>query len=227
MPEGMNVEVAHELSEPEHPGKRHGRWHEFIEIAEVVILAVVAVMTAWSGLQAARWDGRQSLLYGQASRDRFQADAASTLAGQQLSADASLFTALLQARAAGDAELQAVYVRRFTPEYRDAYEAWLKTDPFNNPAAPPGPGYMPSYHNPNQQAAERLNALAADTFDEGTQARENADKYVRDTVLFASVLFLVALAQRLKVVRARIALGAVALGLLTFVIVSVVQLPRL
>jgi hypothetical protein len=227
MPEGMNVEVAHELSEPEHPGKRHGRWHEFIEIAEVVVLAVVAVMTAWSGLQAARWDGRQSLLYGQASRDRFQADAASTLAGQQLSADASLFTALLQARAAGDAELQAVYVRRFTPEYRDAYEAWLKTDPFNNPAAPPGPGYMPSYHNPNQQAAERLNALAADTFDEGTQARENADKYVRDTVLFASVLFLVALAQRLKVVRARIALGAVALGLLTFVIVSVVQLPRL
>jgi hypothetical protein len=227
MPEGMNVEVAHELSEPEHPGERHGRRHEFIEIAEVVILAVVAVMTAWSGLQAARWDGRQSLLYGQASRDRFQADAASTLAGQQLSADASLFTALLQARAAGDAELQAVYVRRFTPEYRDAYEAWLKTDPFNNPAAPPGPGYMPSYHNPNQQAAERLNALAADTFDEGTQARENADKYVRDTVLFASVLFLVALAQRLKVVRARIALGAVALGLLTFVIVSVVQLPRL
>jgi hypothetical protein len=45
---------------------------------------------------------------------------------------------------------------------------------------------MPSYHNPNQQAADRLNALAADTFDKGTQARENADKYVRDTVLFAS-----------------------------------------
>jgi hypothetical protein len=61
----------------------------------------------------------------------------------------------------------------------------------------------------------------------GTQARENADKYVRDTVLFASVLFLIALAQRLKVVRARITLGAVACGLLAFVIVSVVQLPRL
>jgi hypothetical protein len=227
MPEGMNVEVAHQLSEAEQPSKRHGHWHEVVEMAEVVILAVVAVMTAWSGLQAARWDGRQSLLYGQASRDRFQADAASTLAGQQLSADASLFTAYLQAHAAGNAGLQAIYVRRFTPDYREAYEAWLKTDPFNNPAAPPGPGYMPSYHNPNQQAADRLNALAEDTFDKGTQARENAEKYVRDTVLFASVLFLVALAQRLKVVRARIALGAVASGLLAFVVVSVVQLPRL
>lgn len=227
MPEGMNVEVAHELSKPEHPRTHHGHWHALVEMGEVIILAVVAVMTAWSGLQAAKWDGRQSLLYGQASRDRFQADAASTLAGQQLSADASMFTALLQARSSGNTQLQASYVRRFTPEYREAYEAWLKTDPFNNPAAPPGPGYMPSYHNPNQQKADRLNAVAETTFDEGTHARENADNYVRDTVLFASVLFLVALAQRLKAVRARITLGTVAFGLLTFVIVSVVQLPRL
>lgn len=227
MPESMNVEVAHELSEPEQPGKHHGQWHELLEMAEVIILAVVALMTAWSGLQAARWDGQQSLLYGQANRDRFQADAASTLAGQQLSADASLFTAWLQAHAAGDARLQATFVRRFTPEYREAYEAWLKTEPFSNPTAPPGPGYMPSYHNPNQQAADRWNSLAADTFEKGTQARENADKYVRDTVLFASVLFLVALAQRLKAVRPRIALGTVAFALLAFVIISVVQLPRL
>ena len=227
MPEGTNVEVAHRLSEREDEGNHHGRLHEFLEITEVVILAVVAVMTAWTGLQAGKWDGRQSLLYGQASSARFQADAASTLAGQQLSANASMFTALLQAHEAGSAKLQASYVRRFTPDYREAYEAWLTTDPFNNPAAPPGPGYMPSYHNPNQGAADRLNALASNTFDEGTQARENSDKYVRDTVLFASVLFLVALAQRLKAVRTRLALGAVAFGLLAFVIVSVIQLPRL
>ena len=106
MPEGTNVEVAHKLSERDDLGEHHGRLHELLEIAEVVILAVVAVMTAWSGLQAGKWDGRQSLLYGQASRDRFQADAASTLAGQELSADASLFTALLQAHEAGNAKLQ-------------------------------------------------------------------------------------------------------------------------
>jgi hypothetical protein len=227
MPEGMNVEVAHKLSEREPPGAHHARWHAFLELAEVLVLAVVAVMTAWSGLQAAKWDGRQALLYGQASRDRFQADAASTLAGQQLSADASMFTALLQAQAAGNTELQASYVRRFTPDYRDAYAAWLKTDPFVNPAAPPGPGYMPSYHNRNQQKADRLNALASATFDEGTHARENADKYVRDTVLFASVLFLVAVAQRFSAMRARLAVGVITFGLLAFVVVSVAQLPRL
>jgi hypothetical protein len=227
MPEGTGVETTQELSEPEDTAGHRRRWHELVEVAEVFILAIVAVMTAWTGLQAAKWDGQQSLLYGEANRDRFAADAASTLAGQQLGADASLFTAWLQARAAGDKGLQATYVRRFTPEYRDAFQAWLKTDPFVHPAAPPGPGYMPTYHNSNEEAAKRLNAQAADAFDRGTKARENAEKYVRDTVLFASVLFLIAVGQRFNAARGRVAIGIIAFGLLTFTVVSVLELPRL
>jgi hypothetical protein len=227
MPEGMSAEIAHKLAEDESTHEDHGRWHELLEIVEVLILAVVAVATAWSGLQAGKWDGRQSLLYGQASSDRFEADAASTLAGQQLAADAGMFTAWLQARAAGDKQLQASYVRRFTPDYRSAFEQWLTTNPFVDPAAPPGPAAMPSYRNPNQVAASRLNATASATFDEGSAARENSERYVRDTVLFAAVLFLVAVAQRFKSLRARVTLGVVALGLLVFVVVSVAQLPRL
>ena len=77
----------------------------------VLVLAIVAVATAWSGYAAARWDGHQSVLYGRASADRFKADAASTKGGQELVADASLFTAYLQAHSAGDSRLAAVYVR--------------------------------------------------------------------------------------------------------------------
>ena len=86
---------------------------------------------------------------------------------------------------------------------------------------------MPSYHNPNQDKANRLNSLAQAAFEEGTAARDNADRYVRDTVLFAAVLFLTAIAQRFKAIRARVAIIAVALGLLTYVVISVDQLPRL
>ena len=85
---------------------------------------------------------------------------------------------------------------------------------------------MPSYHNPNQDAANRLNAHAAETFEHGTEARETADKYVRNTVLLAAVLFLVAVAQRFKATPARVAVGVTAVGLLTFVVVSLAQLPR-
>jgi hypothetical protein len=226
----MNVEVAHGLTEQdEHPGhaEENPTWLKALEIFEVILLAVVAIATAWSGYQATRWDGRESLLYGQSNRDRFQADAASTYGGQVLSADAGMFTAWLQAHGAGDTALQAIYVKRFTPEYRVAFAAWLATDPFTNPRAPAGPGTMPQYHNPYFAKADVLNAEADKTFNDGTSARETGDKYVRDTVLFASVLFLVALAQRLRIRAARVALTTISFAMLVFVLVSVALLQRI
>jgi hypothetical protein len=81
MAEGMNVEVAHKLTEHEKADRAKRRWEEVAEVLEVLVLAIAAIATAWSGYQAARGDGHQSVLYGQSSRDRFEADAASTLPG--------------------------------------------------------------------------------------------------------------------------------------------------
>jgi hypothetical protein len=227
MPEGMNLEVAHRLSEKERADRAKRRWEEIVEILEVLILAAAAIATAWSGYQAARGDGRQSVLYGQSSRDRFQADAAATLGGQELAADASMFNAWLQARAAGNARLEAAFVRRFSPEYRRGFEAWLRADPFTDPAAPAGPAHMPEYRNPRLEEAQRLNDRASATFDEGTEARETADRYVRVTVLFALVLFLVAVGQRFRVRGVRLGAMAVAVGLLGYGLYTVSTLPRL
>ena len=80
--------------------RRRRRWETLVEVVEVVVLAIVAVATSYSGYMAARWDGRQALLYGHASTDRFKADAASTRGGQELVADASIFTAIALALAA-------------------------------------------------------------------------------------------------------------------------------
>jgi hypothetical protein len=63
MPEDLNTEIAETL------GTDHGRVEatrafsdEIVEIVEAILLAVVAVATAWGGYQAARWDGRQAEL---------------------------------------------------------------------------------------------------------------------------------------------------------------------
>lgn len=37
-----------------------------MEVMEVVLLALVAIATAWGGCKAAKWEGRQFLLYGRA-----------------------------------------------------------------------------------------------------------------------------------------------------------------
>jgi hypothetical protein len=222
MPESANVEIAHKLSEDE-----GSRKIELLEVLEVLVLAVVAIATAWSGYQAAKWDGQRTLLYGTATRDRFQADAAAAFGGQQLVADTAMFTAWLQAKDSGNRQLQEILVRRFTPDYRSAFQAWLKTSPFTNPAAPAGPGYMPEFRNPSLEQAKQLNAQASGTFDAGTTAGDTADVYVRDTVLLASVLFLIAIAQRLEVRAVRIGASAIGWALLVYTLTSVVGLPRI
>jgi hypothetical protein len=233
VPEGHNIEIAHTLSERERePGTEETsatrrRAEELLEIVEVVFLAVVAIATAWSGYRAAKWDGQQALLYGQATRLRFQADAASTRGGQQLVADSAMFNSWLQAHDGGNHSLQQMFERRFSAGYRVAFQAWLATDPFDNVNAPPGPGYMPQLRYPLMEQAERWNDLAAARFEQGTEAREAADKYVRDTVLFASVLFLIAVAQRFKLRGVRIAANSVALALLAFTLFTLAALPRL
>ena len=227
MPESENIELAHKLSEQEGTPKEHAVWEELIEIVEVIVLAIIAIATAWSGYQAAQWDGQQSLLYGTATRYRFAASAASTYGGQELSADAAMFTAWLQATSAHDGKLAAICVRRFTPDYRTAFFAWLKTSPLTNPSAPPGPVYMREYHNPSLLAAVRLNDRASAAFVQGTSAGDTGGRYVRDTVLFAGVLFLVAVAQRFKLRNIRYATTALAFALLVFTTVSVAQLPRI
>jgi hypothetical protein len=226
MPEGEHSVSAPGVSEQKTPPEEHAVWEELIEIIEVTVLALVAFATAWSGYQAAKWNGQQSLLYGTASAYRFQADAASTSGGQMLQADAAVFTAWLQAASAHDSKLAALYVRRFTPDYRTAFQAWLKTGPLTNPNAPPGPSYMPQYRNPDLISAAQLNNRAAAAFARGTAARDNADSYVRDTVLFAAVLFLVAIAQRFKLRNIRVATITIAFALLIYAAVSVAQLPR-
>jgi len=229
MPEGLNVEVAHKLTEQEEEAaqRRKHRWEEVVEVIEVLVLALAAIATAWSGFQATKWDDHRGLLYGQATTQRFAASAASTLGGQQLSADAAMFSSWLEARSAGNTDLETVFVRRFTPDYRQAFGEWVKTDPLNNPSAPPGPAYMPGYVNPNLEKAEHLNAEAAGLFTEGTEAGETAVKYVRLTVLFALVLFLIAAGQRFRQRPVRISANALAVGLLVYALVDLIILPRL
>src|SRR5215218_9471715 len=115
---------------------------------------------------------------------------------------------------------------RFSPEYRTAFVAWLKTAPFTTPSAPPGPAYLPEYHNPQLEQAEHLNEEAAVAEEAGTHARETAEKYIGATVLFALVLFLVAVSQRFRILGVRIGAIAMALVLLGYALYEVATLPR-
>jgi hypothetical protein len=226
MPEGMNIEVAHKLAESEGHQKPSLR-AELLEVAEALVLAVVAVATAWSGYHSAKWDGRQALLYATATRLRVEATTVHEEGRQLQVFDALTLNAWIDAKVKNDEKLVALYQRRFTPEFRAALDAWLKTDPLTNPQAPIGPAFMPEYHNARLAQAQKLSDEATAAFTEGTEARETAEKYVRITVVLATVLFLIALAQRFKIRKVRIGLFLVGTGLMGYALVTVAMYPRL
>jgi hypothetical protein len=226
VPETLSTpEVAHAVGH-HHGAKSKGGKHEtLVEILEAILLAIVAVSTAWSGYQTARWDGRQAHLYGLSSKDRAEENRAATLSGQQRLYDTSTFGFWLQSKAQGDREAAALFERRFRPEYRPAFAAWLRTDPFHNPNAPAGPLFMPQYHNAAAKRAAAYDERASAAFEAGTKARETGDRYLRNTVLLATVLFLTALAQKFKVFRVRLAVVGLAGCLLVIALYFVITYP--
>ena len=226
MPEagGANIEIAKHLGEHEAAGESLGQ--AILEIVEAIVLAVVAIATAWSGYQAALWTGHQSELYGQASKLRVQAEGAATFANQERLYNASTVVEWLKAEAHNDKKLIGIFERRFLPEFRPAFEAWKKTDPLNNPNAPAGPQLMPEYRSSKSEMAARLNDQATETFEQGTKGREYADQYVRATVTLATVLLLIAISQRFKTRRVRVGLLVIAAFLLCFPIFRILNLPR-
>jgi hypothetical protein len=226
MPEagGSNIEVANLLTERKESSQPFAQ--AMLEIAEALVLAVVAIATAWSGYQAALWTGHQSELYGQASKLRVQAEGAATYANQERLYNASTVVEWLKAEAQGNKKLSALFERRFLPEFRPAFEAWRKTDPVNNPNAPAGPQLMAEYRSSKTEAAGKLNAQATEIFDEGTRTRELADRYVRATVMLATVLLLIGISQRFKIRGVRVGLLLTAMFLLCFPVYHILTLPR-
>jgi hypothetical protein len=226
MPESTsNVEFAHRVHETNHAHEPagHAPW---IGIAEAILLAIVAVATAWSGFQAAKWDGVSAKQYALASRTTVLAQEKATLAGQDRLYDIVTFNGWVAAKVEGRAKLAAFYERRFRPEYAVAFRAWLKLDPVKNAAAPPGPTFMPQYTNVNLQASELLAKKASGYFEQGVDTRENGERYVQVTVFLATILFLTALSQRFARTGPRAAVIALAAILLVCSTAVLLTIPR-
>ena len=216
MPEGnVNAEVASHLREhgehEEHAANQPSKRRiETVEILEAILLAIVAIVTALSGYQAARWDGESAKEYATSSRLRTEAQSTALTANQTLIYNAGNFTAWLQAYDGGDKSLQNLLERRFTPEYKVAFDAWVAIDGMNDPSAPPGPRYMPEYEDPLTEKAAEQNKEASHAFDLGVDYRATGEHYVRITVVLAAVLFLIAIGQRFKVRGVRYSVNIVA-----------------
>jgi hypothetical protein len=84
---------------------------------------------------------------------------------------------------------------------------------------------MPQYVIPQETQATRLDAQADAEFTKGSDAGGTADKYVRDTVFLATVLFLIGISGHVKLRQARYGLVGIGVILLAFSVVQLIGLP--
>jgi hypothetical protein len=226
-------EVAKEIAEHKRHADDHGHAREeatgrdrIITIIEATLLAMVALLAAWSGFAAAKWSTESRLLLAQANTARTEANRAIVEADGNLNFDAETFDAWFMAYLLDNRQGMEVAERRFRPEFEGAFAAWMATDPFNNPDAPPGPTYMPEYEQPERESAAELDAQADERYAEGAEAGETADQYVRITVFLATVLFLVGISGHFPVRGARYGLIAVGAVILTVAVILLIAAPK-
>jgi hypothetical protein len=238
MPEGLDpIETGKKLHEHGEAAERaeeeggHGgsgdRHSRIVQICEALLLALVTVTAAWAGYSAAKWGtasrvdiARSSTLGNLASRDDLEAITLRNF-------DASTFNAWFTAFTLNKPLDEAIAVRRFRPQFRVAFNAWMATNPLHNPNAPPGPTYMPQYKQPEQAQANTLYNEATAKFQAGNSAATTGDNYVRITVFLAAVLFLVGIGSSFKLTGVRYALIAFGSVLLILSIVLILQQPGL
>jgi hypothetical protein len=212
------------------------------ELLEAILLAVAAILTAWSAFEATKWGGVQADNYSRAGAARTEAVGASTRAGQLTTIDVDTFTSWLAAlgadeRAGVESGLDdnrytplpgtesAFLYERFRPEFRTAFDAWLATSPRTNAAAPPTPFAMPEYQVAEAERAAALEQQAEESSAVARQANQRGDNYVLMTIMFALVIVLVGIGTKMDTVKARTLLFAVATVALVAAAVIVLTFP--
>ena len=229
MPEGLSAaEVGKEIAEhkkhaaADKDADHHDRW---LSIVEALLLSLVAVLAAYSGYAAAKWSTESSVTLAKASADRTKASRADLEGIVTRTLDSASFNAWFSAFVAGNVNDERLAVKRMRPGYLPAFNAWLATNPAHNPNAPAGPSYMPQYVIPQAAKAKTYDAQADAAFTKGADAGSTADKYIRDTVFLATVLFLVGISSHFRIRAARLGLICVGGLLLLFALLQLLGLP--
>jgi hypothetical protein len=179
-------------------GPGPSRFDRRFEVAATVLLAIAAVATAWAAYQSARWHSEQARGQSASIAARVESTRAANVANRQAQIDVSLFTQWIDAYARSETELAGFYRKRFRPEFRPAFEAWVATRPRKNAAAPLSPFAMPQYKLAATAQADRLEAQAAASSESVGQFIHRADNYSLAVVLFAAALFFAGISTRLR-----------------------------
>lgn len=204
----------------------HSNAHlQALETASAIILSISALASSLAVYQASLWDGEQAAHYSRANALRTEASRAALEGDALAGLEARIFGAWLEASVRGDKNLADFYLARFPPGLKLAFNAWVETKPFTNPAAPPTPFAMPAYRRPGADQSRALDKQADATFKEGQYANAVSDAFQQSSTMLAVALFFGGIGQVFTQKKARLGLLVVAGLALAFGLLRLLGLP--
>jgi hypothetical protein len=235
---------SHNDTQPEHKISNLWGSNDRVELVATIVLAVATILTAWSGFESGKWGGEQSVNFSEAGAARTESTRADTLAGQLTQIDVAMYidwvTALSNELAEGTiaaadlnpftpvkGTVSGFLYNRFREEFLPAVDAWLETNPIDNPSAPKTPFTMDEYVVAKGVEADQLTALADEKAAAARTANQNGDNYVLTMVLFASVLFFAGVSSKMNRPRNRVIILGFGVFTLTVGLVILASLPIL
>lgn len=176
--------------------KRRAAFDRWVDFASVLLISAATVLTAWCGYEAARWTALQTRMYNTANADRVLGAVDAAQSNTLKTIDVAMFLRYIATLSEKRTPESDFIYQRFRPEMKAAVDAWIKTKPLKNPHAPSTPFAMPQYRVALDDKVSAANAAAAKAFEAGENANDQADSYVRLTVIFAAVSFLAGISTR-------------------------------
>lgn len=160
-----------------------------METISTILLSAATVLSAWCIFQSAQWSGEQYFRIDDetaANQFRLQYEVA---AAQRKTAELQLFLQYAVAVSEGSTKLPDFLYNRFPPSFKNAFDAWKVTDPYNNPDAPKSPFEMKEYVVPEVEEAAKY-AKQASAFKKAANVADNrSDNYVLVSLALSMVLF--------------------------------------
>ena len=191
------------------------------EAVAVILMSVTAILTAWAGYQAAKWNGESSLVTAEASAVRLEATRWESDANQRQAIHVVLFSQWLQATGGGERSADYI-VAHFPSPLSDAFTAWQAS----------GETESTPFDRPEYVLVEHERAVAADAraevlFQEGIKAGTRSEEYIATTVVFAMVLFFTAMSSKVRSRRAQWFMVAVGGVLFVYETSQLIMFPKL
>ena len=183
-------EIGKEIGEHAKHADGHDRRSRLISVIEATLLSVVALLAAWSGYAAAKWSTESRVELATASSLRIDGSRADSDAGELRDFDSSAFESWFRPTSRATRPRCGWQNTGSGPLSRSRSMP-ARDEAGDEPRSPAGPHIHAAVQRPGETEARALDARAKAAFLDGEKDGSTADKYIRLTVVLASILFLV------------------------------------